>query len=254
MTSNCPRQYKIVKGEIVWEGQQKLFSLESKAIWGGGITKPKKLKNPTPNQKPKKTARAPAVYMFSHAEIASLGQLLEEDISCCAGPAAAPAQGRCSSHRHWGTKALHSIFASQAGLWKWSPLFLESLLYWSPHFHKASWPPSSPNGFHEYSFVCFRFHYSSRPTLSVLYEVISVPVQKDPAGALIKSCEHNIKVLSFAPLSASHILLPAFLFQLKMNRKEEEITACTSGTGNNMTCKNMGGDSCASRKSDFMEM
>lgn len=152
-----------------------------------------------------------------------------------------------------GTEALCFVFASQTGLWKWSPLFLE-LLYWLPHFHKAPWPPSNPNWFHEYSFVCFRIHYSPCPTLSVLYEVISVPVQTDPVGALIKSCGHNIKVFSFAPLSASHTLLPPFLFQLKTNRKEGDIIACRSGIGNNVTCENWGGGSYASRKPEFMEI
>lgn len=73
-------------------------------------------------------------------------------------------------------------------------------------------------------------------------------MQKDPAGALIKNYGHKIKAFSFAPLCASCTLLPALLFQLKMNRREEDVTACSSALGNSMTWENEGGGCFPSRK------
>jgi len=96
--------------------------------------------------------------------------------------------------------------------------------------------------------VCFRIHYSPHPTLSVLYEVISVTVQKDSAGASIKNYGHKIKSFSFAPLCASHILLPALLFPLKTNMREADATAHSTEIGNSTAWKNSGGGFFAFRK------
>lgn len=97
-----------------------------------------------------------------------------------------------------------------------------------PHFHNAPWPPSSPNWSDEYSLVWFRIHYSPCPTLLVLHNIISVPVQKGLAGALIKNYGREIKAFFFSPLCASHRLLPALLSRLEMNKRNEDINTCRS--------------------------
>lgn len=170
-----------------------------------------------------------SVYRLSHAEIASLGQLLGGEISCGAATAAGPEQSRGDA-RPWLWSLCSAVLPPR---WDWESAAYCSFVFRCyftclPHFHNAPWPPSSPNWSDEYSLVWFMIHYSPCPTLLVLHEVISVPVQKGLAGALFKNYGHEIKAFFFSSPCVSHRFLPTLLSHLEVNKRNEDITTWRS--------------------------